>query len=49
MDSGYLEEGEDAEDEFDFAKPLSAPQIVWLMDELICREACIAFLQLSLS
>lgn len=38
MDSGCLEDGEDLEDDFDFSAPLSASQIIWLMDELICRE-----------
>jgi Mak10 subunit, NatC N(alpha)-terminal acetyltransferase len=38
MDSGCLEEGEDLEDDFDFSKPLSAGQVVCLMDDLMCRE-----------
>lgn len=38
MDSGGLEEGEDLEDDFDFSKPLSTGQVLWLMDELMCRE-----------
>ena len=40
MDSGCLEEGEDLEDQFDFNKPLSEQQLIWLMDELTCREVC---------
>lgn len=38
MDSGCLEEGEDPDDDFDFSRPLSEQQLVWLMDELTCRE-----------
>lgn len=38
MDSGCLEEGEDLEHDFDFSKPLSAGQVVSLMDDLMCRE-----------
>ncbi len=38
MDSGCFEEGEDLDGDFDFAKPLSEQQIIWLMDELTCRE-----------
>jgi N-alpha-acetyltransferase 35, NatC auxiliary subunit len=38
MDSGFLEEGDDLEDDFDFSQPLSPEQVVWLMDELVCRE-----------
>jgi Mak10 subunit, NatC N(alpha)-terminal acetyltransferase len=38
MDSGCLEEEEALEDDFDFTKPLSAGQVLWLMDELTCRE-----------
>lgn len=38
MDSGCLEKGEDPDDDFDFSKPLSEQQVIWLMDELTCRE-----------
>lgn len=38
MDSG-CHPGEDAEEDYNFATPFSAHQLIWLMDELICREA----------
>jgi N-alpha-acetyltransferase 35, NatC auxiliary subunit len=38
MDSGFLEEGENLEDDFDFSHPLTSEQVLWLMDELVCRE-----------
>jgi hypothetical protein len=38
MDSGFLEDGEDLEDDFDFSHPFTSEQVVWLMDELVCRE-----------
>ena len=38
MDSGVLEEGDDLEDDFDFEQPLEAAEVVWIMDELLCRE-----------
>lgn len=39
MDSGALEEGDDLEDDFDFLKALTPAQTVWIIDQLLCREA----------
>ena len=49
MDSGCLEKGEDPDDDFDFSKPLSEQQIIWLMDELTCREVRMLLRTLSAS
>jgi len=39
MDSGFLQEGESMQAEYDCARTLSPGEVVWLMDELICYEA----------
>lgn len=38
MDSGALGPGEDLEDDFEPSQPLSAAQVIWIIDELMCRE-----------
>lgn len=38
MDSGALEDGEDLVDDFDVSQPLSNEQVIWIMDQLLCRE-----------
>lgn len=38
MDSGALEDGEDLEDDFDVSQPLSPEQLIWIIDQLVCRE-----------
>lgn len=38
MDSGALEDGDDDSDEFDFERPLLPEEVMWVVDELICRE-----------
>lgn len=45
MDSGAHAEGEDLDDDFDVAQPLSPEQAVWVMDQLMCREVGISSLQ----
>jgi N-alpha-acetyltransferase 35, NatC auxiliary subunit len=39
MDSGALEEGDDLDDDFDFLEPLTPQQAIWIIDQLLCREA----------
>jgi N-alpha-acetyltransferase 35, NatC auxiliary subunit len=41
MDSGFLQEGESLQAEYDCASTLSPGEVVWLMDELICHEVSI--------
>lgn len=38
MDSGYVEPGKDAADEFDVSKDLLPSEVIWIMDEILCRE-----------
>lgn len=38
MDSGSVAFDPDSESEFDFAATGSPEEIIWLMDELFCRE-----------
>ncbi|KAK5011242.1 hypothetical protein LTR28_004618 [Elasticomyces elasticus] len=38
MDSGFLQPGETLYDNFNVSAPLTAEQVVWVMDELFCYE-----------
>jgi hypothetical protein len=38
MDGGSLANGEDLEDDFDVFQQLSPEQVIWIIDELVCRE-----------
>ncbi|KAL9080480.1 MAG: hypothetical protein Q9159_007604 [Coniocarpon cinnabarinum] len=38
MDSGWYETGEDPADEFDVSHKLLPTEIIWIMDEILCRE-----------
>lgn len=38
MDSGALRSGPDDEEDLDLSLTPSAEEIIWLMDELTCRE-----------
>ncbi|KAK5136438.1 hypothetical protein LTR08_003083 [Meristemomyces frigidus] len=39
MDSGYVPPGDTFEAEFDVCRGLEAPEVVWIIDELLCLEA----------
>ena len=38
MDSGYIEEGDSFESDFDPAAGLDLEEVLWIMDELLCME-----------
>ena len=38
MDSGYLNPGDTLEDDYDILQRLSAEQIIWIMDSMLCSE-----------
>lgn len=38
MDSGYLEEGETMQDDYDFSKALLPEEIIGIIDQLLCHE-----------
>jgi len=38
MDSGALAEGEDLEDDFDATRPITSSELMWIIDQLLCRE-----------
>lgn len=38
MDSGCVEDEEDIENDFDVSQSLSVDELIWLIDELTCRE-----------
>lgn len=42
MDSGSGSFDQDSEEEYDFTSTVSAEEIIWLMDELVCREVCVS-------
>ena len=50
MDSGYLEANEDLDDEYDVLQSLSPPQVIGVMDAMLCaevREPCLISLMLA--
>ena len=38
MDSGYLAPGETFQDDYDVQRPLSAAEVLGIMDQLLCHE-----------
>ena len=40
MDSGFLEENESLEDNYDVLQPLTPAGLIGTMDQLICLEVC---------
>ena len=40
MDSGFLEEDESFEDNYDVLQPLTPAGLIGIMDQLICLEVC---------
>lgn len=39
MDNGYLDEGETIDNGFDPGRSLLPEEVLWIIDELLCREA----------
>lgn len=40
MDSGYLEEGESPEDEYNVLRQLLPEEVIGIMDQMLCLEVC---------
>ena len=40
MDSGYLEEGESLEDDYDTLRTLLPEEVLGIMDQILCHEVC---------
>lgn len=40
MDSGCLQPGETLEDTFDMSRQFLPEELIWLMDQMLNREAC---------
>ena len=40
MDSGFLEEGESLEDDYNVLGELLPAEIIGIMDQMICHEVC---------
>lgn len=43
MDSGCVKDEDDFEDDFDVTRDLSPEELIWLIDELTCREVWVRF------